>query len=68
METICDNFRDVGEFVNLLAEQELLRMKCLYRGAKITYPENLVGDDAPKTIINLRRGKDPDFLLLKCYT
>lgn len=55
------NFRDVGEFVNLLAEQELLRTKRLYRGGKITYLENLSQIETPKTIINLRRGQDPYF-------
>ncbi|UYZ84419.1 hypothetical protein MTZ49_02290 [Entomomonas sp. E2T0] len=59
------NFRDVGEFVNLLAEQELMRRKCLYRGGKITYLENLDQIETPKTIINLRKGQDPYFSNIK---
>lgn len=61
MENACVNFRDVGEFVNLLAEQELLKTKHLYKGGKITYLESLSQIETPKTIINLRRGQDPYF-------
>lgn len=65
MKNTCVNFRNVGEFVNLLAEQELLRTKCLYRGGKITYLESLSQIETPKTIINLRRGQDPYFANIK---
>ena len=54
----CVNFRDVGEFVNLIAGKPLLPPKRLLRGGRL----NLVGSAAeignPGTIINLRRGHD----------
>lgn len=57
----CVNFRDIGEFVNLLAGQELLKVNCLYWGGKITYIDDLEQIGNPKTIINLIRGKYPYF-------
>lgn len=61
MNNNCINFRDVGEFVNLLAGKKLLKEKALYRGGKISEIANLSQIESPKKIINLRRGKDPLF-------
>lgn len=61
METSCANFRDVADFVNLIAGIKLLPIKRLYRGGKIQHLTSLNAIDNPATIINLRKGKDPYF-------
>jgi protein-tyrosine phosphatase len=50
----CENLRDVAEFVNLIAGQELLPTRRLLRGGLIDYVRS--ADDLlnPATIINLR--------------
>ena len=54
----CVNFRDVGEFINLLAAQMLLPVGKLYRGGKLEFvvSADLIG--SPRTIVNLRKGDD----------
>jgi protein-tyrosine phosphatase len=54
----CVNFRDVGEFVNLLANQTLLPLGKLYRGGKLDFVVNATDIGSPKTIVNLRKGED----------
>ena len=54
----CVNFRDIGEFVNLLASQTLLPIGKLYRGGKLEFVVSAAHIGSPKTIINLRKGED----------
>lgn len=54
----CINFRDVGEFVNLLSSQPLLPLGKLYRGGKLEFVDSASQIGSPKTIINLRKGED----------
>ena len=55
------NFRDVGETVNILAGQTIMREEVLYRGGKIDDLSSVDAIGSPKLIVNLRRGKDPVF-------
>jgi protein-tyrosine phosphatase len=52
------NFRDVGEFINLIAGQHILPEKHIYRGGTIKsiFDPAVIGD--PKTIFNLQKGPD----------
>lgn len=54
----CVNFRDVGEFVNLLLDEEVLPPKRIYRGGKTDFVDNRTTLENPATIINLRNGPD----------
>lgn len=63
----CVNFRDVGAFVNLILEKEVLPEKKLYRGGSIDYIKDLEDIGTPKTIINLRNGSDPDTFSLAYF-
>ena len=54
----CVNFRDVGEFLNLIAEKEIFPEKKLFRGGSIDYIKSLSEIEHPKTIINLRNSDD----------
>lgn len=56
----CANFRDVGEWVNLIAGETLLPPNRLLRSGKIdrvTCPAHI---GSPGTILNLRAAPDPD--------
>ena len=52
------NFRDVGEFVNLIAGKELMLKKQLYRGGKTDFCLTSSNIETPGTIINLRQSQD----------
>lgn len=52
------NFRDVGEFVNLIADEELMKEQMLFRGGKTDFCESPEDIGSPGTIINLRKGAD----------
>ncbi len=52
------NFRDVGEFVNLIAGKKLMNEGVLFRGGKTDFCETANEIGNPKTIINLRKGED----------
>ncbi len=52
------NFRDVGEFVNLLSGKELMREKRLFRGGKTDFCLTASDIETPGTIINLRQRQD----------
>ena len=52
----CVNFRDVGDFVNYIANAKILRTKVLFRGGKIDFVEELIDIESPQTIVNLRKG------------
>jgi protein-tyrosine phosphatase len=54
----CVNFRDVGEFVNLLAADMLLPVGKLYRGGKLEFVVSAAHIGSPRTIVNLRKGDD----------
>ena len=56
----CVNFRDVGECVNLLADQEVLPLRRIMRGGKLEFVETAAQIGSPGTIINLRKGPDPE--------
>jgi len=55
------NFRDVGHTVNVLAEETLVKEEALFRGGTIRDIEDLSVIRSPKTIVNLRKGRDPVF-------
>ncbi|WP_019009875.1 tyrosine-protein phosphatase [Deinococcus aquatilis] len=54
----CVNFRDVGEFLQLIAGKSILPPGKLLRGGKIDYVDSLDDIGSPETIINLRNGPD----------
>lgn len=54
----CVNFRDVGEFVNVIAGKSLLPRNRLLRGGRLNLVESAAEIGNPGTIINLRRGHD----------
>ena len=55
----CVNFRDVGEYVNLLMGRRVLKERCLYRGGKINHVADTGEVGGARTIVNLRKGADP---------
>ena len=55
------NFRDVGEFINLIAGANLLPIGRLYRGGTLRHIDSLSVVKNPKTIFNLQKGPDPVF-------
>lgn len=57
----CVNFRDVGEYINLLMGRSFLKEKCLYRGGKVNHIIGLKEIGHARTIVNLRKGPDPQF-------
>ena len=54
----CVNFRDVGEFVNLISGEKVLKEKLLLRGGSIDYVNDLGEIGNASSIINLRNGSD----------
>ena len=54
----CVNFRDLGEFVNLICGQDILPLNKIFRGGSIDYVKNWEEIEKAKTIINLRNGQD----------
>jgi protein-tyrosine phosphatase len=54
----CVNFRDVGLFVNWLANEKLLPENKLFRGGSIDFVKDLADINQAKTIINLRQRAD----------
>jgi len=54
----CVNFRDVGEWLNLLAGRPILRRHCLLRGGKLNHVTAAGEIGEPATVMNLRRGAD----------
>jgi protein-tyrosine phosphatase len=54
----CVNFRDVGEWVNLIAGNKLLKEKNLLRGGKLLHITDASEISFAKSIVNLRRGED----------
>lgn len=54
----CVNFRDLGEYINLIVEDSELPPKRIYRGGSIDHVKNLEEMGSPKSVINLRNGID----------
>jgi len=63
----CVNFRDVGEFVNLIAPGDLLPEGILFRGGKLTFVTSAEDMCSPDTIINLRKSEDAETYGAKSY-
>lgn len=61
------NFRDVGEFINCLGETDRLPERTLYRGGTIGSIRSLDVIENPRTIFNLRKGRDPEFPQVTTY-
>ena len=55
------NFRDLGLWLNEIAGRELMPCGRVYRGGKLEWVETLSEIQNPQTILNLRRGPDPEF-------
>jgi len=56
----CINFRDVGECLNLLSGQNQFPTRRILRGGKLEEVTSAEEIGNPGTIINLRRGADPN--------
>ena len=56
----CVNFRDVGECVNLIADRDILPTGRILRGGKLEFVDSPEQIGSPGTIINLRKGADPE--------
>lgn len=54
----CVNFRDVGTFINLISNKEILPEGKIFRGGSIDYIQTLKEIESPSTIFNLRNGHD----------
>ncbi|MEQ1842302.1 MAG: tyrosine-protein phosphatase, partial [Verrucomicrobiales bacterium] len=56
----CVNFRDVGECLSLITEDDLLPPQRILRGGKLDFVNEASQIGNPGTIINLRKGPDPE--------
>lgn len=54
----CVNFRDLGVFINLIADRDLFPVNKILRGGSTDYVDDAAQIGHPKTIINLRKGTD----------
>lgn len=54
----CVNFRDVGEFVNLIKGKDILPLHKLYRGGNIDYVQDIAEINHVQSIFNLRNRAD----------
>lgn len=61
------NFRDVGEFINVIAGKFVLPEQCLYRGGTIKSICDPAVIGYPKTIFNLQKGADPSMAGIKNF-
>lgn len=55
----CVNFRDTGEFINLIAGKQFIQEGKLFRGGTIDYVKRHDEIALVKSIISLRNGPDP---------
>ena len=55
----CVNFRDLGAFLNLIAEREVLPEQIIYRGGSIDYVKEWEEIGHAQSVISLRNGPDP---------
>ena len=58
----CVNYRDVGDSLALVADAEIFPARRLFRGGKIDFVTDIAAIETPATILNLRRGADPQNL------
>lgn len=63
----CVNFRDLGEFINLICEQEILQEQQLFRGGSIDYIEKHEEIGQVNSIINLRNSADNQCFEINYY-
>lgn len=63
----CVNFRDVGEYINLIIGKEMLSDKLIYRGGSIDDVKDESEIGYPKSIFNLRNRADFDTLDAEQY-
>lgn len=56
----CVNFRDVGEYINLILDKQVFLKNKLLRGGSIDYIKGLSEIGNPKSIFNLRNGHDSE--------
>ena len=56
----CVNFRDVGEWINLISGEARLPERRILRGGKLDFVRTADEIGRPGTIVNLRGGPDPD--------
>jgi protein-tyrosine phosphatase len=63
----CSNFRDVGETINLIADKQVMRLNCLFRGGSTDYVSNVASIGSPNTIINLRNVGDRNTFAAKYH-
>jgi len=54
----CVNFRDVGVFINWIAEKELFPTQKILRGGSTDFIKSITAIGSPASIINLRKGSD----------
>lgn len=54
------NFRDVGDFINLISNKELIPLKRIYRGGTIKYISDFSIIENPKTIFCLQKQTDKE--------
>lgn len=64
----CVNFRDVGVALELVADAPMIACDRLLRGGKIDFVDALATIGDPGSIINLRRGPDPERLHPTCIS
>ena len=62
----CVNFRDVGEFVNWLANETILPVNKLFRGGTTDFLRSALEIGHPGTIINLRQVPDRNNFGITC--
>lgn len=63
----CVNLRDVGEFINLICGEKVLKENQLLRGGSIDYVNTLDEIGNTKSIINLRNSQDPEIFTLDYF-
>lgn len=64
---LVPNFRDVGETVNELHGSPVLAERRLLRGGEMTFVDDLEIIHSPLSIINLRKGRNPEFETATTY-
>lgn len=55
------NFRDLGVWLNEIEGHQLLPSQQVFRGGKLDFVNSLSDIGNPHTLLNLRRGVDPEF-------
>lgn len=63
----CVNFRDIGEFINLILGEEVFLKGKLFRGGSIDYIKSLDEIGNPQSVFNLRNGDDSNLNNMDYY-